>query len=314
MKVIITEKIHNVGIEMLTKYMDVILAYNVGQDKFIEMCINENVDAIVIRGIPYRITKDLIDKTPNLKGIAANVIEVSNIDTEYCKQKNIPVFNVPGGSSDAVAELAFGLLIAIARNICAADHNVRHLGIYNKHLHVGTLLQQKTLGIVSVGRIGMKVAKYAKAFDMNVIGYDPYISQETAEKSGITLLSLDEVFRNADFISVHTPLTSQTKDMINKDLFNIMKSSAMIINTGRGGVVNENDLIDALKSKKISGAAFDVFAQEPPLKHPLFELDNVICTPHIGGSAEEAQKFMAKSCCSRLLEYLGFNIEMEGTI
>ena len=309
MKVIITEKIHNDGIKLLKKYMDIIYAYDLDQEKFMEICIEENVDAIVIRGIPYRVTKELIDKTPNLKGIAASVVEVSNIDTEYCKQKNIPVFNVPGGSSDAVAELAMGLIIGLARNIYAADYNVRYKNIYNKHLHVGVMLKDKTLGIISYGRIGKRLANFAKAFDMNIIAYDPYVLEGDTEE--ITLLKIEEVFKNSDFISVHTPLTPQTRNMITKDLFNLMKPTAFFVNTGRGGVVNEDDLVDALKNNKIAGAASDVFAVEPALNHPLFGLDNVICTPHIGGSTEESQKYLAQSSVSRLLNHLGYKVDLE---
>lgn len=304
MKALITEKIHDVGLQMLSEHMDLAYAYDLTMEEFVPACIRENPDAIVIRGIPYRITREIIDGCPNLKAIAVNAIGVDNIDTAYCKEKGIPVFNVPGGSSEAVAELSFGLILNLARNISAADYNVRHQGIYNKHLHVGVMLKDKTLGIVALGRIGSYVAKYAQAFEMRVLGYDPYVTPEQAAGRGIEYATLERLFSESDFVFVPAPLTKDNYHMVDKHLIDLMKPTAMLIDTGRGGVVDENALYDALKEKRIRAASMDVFEREPPLGHPLLSLDNVVCTPHIGGSAEEAQAFIARSCCGQLLKYL----------
>lgn len=306
MKVIITEKIHDAGIEILKGYFDTIIyAYNMGQEKFLEMCKQENVDAIVIRGIPYMVTRELIDATPNLKAIGANVINTSNVDEEYCKEKGIPVFNVPGGSSDAVAELAFAFMLNLSRKIVEADYSVRHLNTFNKHNFVGTMLKDKTLGIIALGRVGQRVARFAKAFDMKIVAYDPYHTQESAAEHGARLTSLDEVLAVSDFVSIHSPLTPETRNMFNERTIAKIKPGAYLVNVARGGVVDEDALAKAIESGKIAGAAIDAFAVEPPnYEHPLFSLPNVICTPHIGGSTEESQYLMGTTCCGRLVEYL----------
>lgn len=304
MKALITEKIHDIGLNMLAEHMELVYAYNMTMEEFVPACIRENPDAIVIRGIPYRITRQIIDGCPNLKAIAVNAIGVDNIDTAYCQEKGIPVFNVPGGSSEAVAELSFGLILNLARDISAADYNVRRQGIYNKHLHVGVMLKGKVLGIAALGRIGSHVAKYAKAFEMRVLGYDPYVTARQAAEMGVESVTLERLFSESDFVLIPTPLTKDNYHMIDGHMIGLMKPTAMLIDTGRGGVVDEDALYAALKEKRIRAAAMDVFEREPPLGQPLLSLDNVICTPHIGGSAEEAQAFIAKSCCGQLLEYL----------
>lgn len=305
MKALITEKIHDIGIQMISEHMDLVCAYHMTMEEFLPFCIKENPDAIIIRGIPYRITRELIDSCPNLKAIAVNAIGVDNIDTAYCKEKNIPVFNVPGGSSDAVAELAFGLILNLARNISVADYTVRHEGIYNKQLHIGTMLQGKTLGIVAMGRIGSRVAKYAQAFEMKILGYDPFLTPEQMAERGAESADLERIFSESDVVFVPAPLTKDNYHMIDRHLIDLMKPTAMFVDTGRGGVVDEEALYDALKEKRIRAASMDVFEKEPPLGQPLLSLDNIVCTPHIGGSAEEAQIFLAKSCCGQLLNYLG---------
>lgn len=305
MKALITEKIHDIGIQMVSEHMDLVYAYNMTMEEFLPFCIKENPDAIIIRGIPYRITRELIDQCPNLKAIAVNAIGVDNIDTDYCKEKNIPVFNVPGGSSEAVAELSFGLILNLARNISVADHTIRHKGVYNKQLHIGTMLKGKTLGIVAMGRIGTRVARYAQAFEMKVLGYDPCLDPEQMAQRGAEFADLEHIFSESDIVFVPAPLTKDNYHMINKHLIDLMKPTALFVDTGRGGVVDEAALYDALKEKRIRGASMDVFEKEPPLGQPLLELDNIVCTPHIGGSAEEAQIFLARSCCGQLLSYLG---------
>lgn len=304
MKALVTEKIHDVGLHLLAEHLDLVYAYHMRMDEFVPKCIEENPDAIVIRGIPYQITREIIDGCPNLKAIAANVIDVSNVDKAYCREKNIPIFNVPGGSSEAVAELSFGLLLDVARNISAADRKVRCDGVYNKQLHMGVTLRGKTIGIVALGRVGQAVARFSKAFGMRVTGYDPFLPVERAEALGIELLPLEQLFRASDFITIHTPLTEETRHMIGKPLLDAMKPGAILVNTGRGGVVDEAALYEALKEKRIRGAGIDVFEREAALDNPLFTLDNTVCTPHIGGSAEEAQVYMATSCCTQLLKYL----------
>ena len=234
-------------------------------------------DAMVV-GIE-KITGRVIQAGKKLKVIAKHGAGVDNIDMETATKNKIVVTSAPGANSDAVADMTFGLFLALARKIPYADQSVKGGGWPR---FVGTGINQKTLGIIGVGQIGKKVAKRALGFDMKVLVYDVVKDDAFAETIGATYVTLDEIYTNADFISIHVPLIEATRNMISAREFGLMKKGTFLVNVARGGVVDEKALFDALKENKIAGAACDVFTQEPPAKgNPLLTLENVIATPHM---------------------------------
>jgi len=214
---------------------------------------------------------------------------LDNIDVEYAKSKGIKVINTPGATSISVAELTIGLLLAVMRKIAYADREMRN-GAWPKKKCKGIEMYGKTLGIIGIGRIGREVAKRAKAFGMRVIYYDVYRPDGATERElGIEFRELDTLISEADVITLHVPLVSQTKHLINRERIAKMKDGAIIINAARGGIVDEEALYEALKSGKLYGAALDVYENEPLKESKLFELDNIVLTPHIGAQAKEGQ-------------------------
>lgn len=285
MRVLVSDTISEKGLDVLQKKYDVVMKeYLPG-----ELLNNiENFDALIVRS-RTKVTRNVIDAGKNLKVIGRAGVGVDNIDVSYATNKRIPVVFAPRASTISVAELTFGHMLCLARMIPQAHMSLKKRK-WEKKRFIGVELHGKTLGLVGMGRIGSAVAERAKIFGMKVIVYDPYISKEMAEKVGATLMSLDDVIKKSDFISIHAMLTDETRGMINKEKLNMMKSTAYIINCARGGIINENDLYDALKENKIAGAALDVYNVEPPLNSKLLELDNIIFTPHIGASTHGAQE------------------------
>ncbi|MHC4943849.1 MAG: NAD(P)-dependent oxidoreductase [Planctomycetota bacterium] len=227
-------------------------------------------------------TKDYIDNAPGLKLIIRGGVGIDNIDTAYAKEKGIEVRNTPAASSIAVAELAFTLMIALPNHVIKGHNGMRD-GNWLKKECKRTELYKKTLGLIGLGRIGLETAKRAKAFGMDVIAYDVVKSDQDVAK----YVELDELLARADYISLHLPLTDDTKGMVNKDLIAGMKDGVYIVNTGRGKTVNEADVADALKSGKIAGYGNDVWYSDPPESTPLTDAPNVVLLPHIGASTKE---------------------------
>ena len=246
-----------------------------------------NYQGIIIRS-STKLTSDLIERGDNLKVIGRAGVGLDNVDIKAATKKGIIVMNAPGGNTISTCEQTFALMLAIARNIPFAHASLKAKK-WERSKFKGTELYSKVLGVVGLGRIGKEVAKRAMAFGMEVLVYDPFISEDVAEKTGIKLVGLKEIYKNADFITTHTPLTKETKNLISSKEFAQMKPSAFVINCARGGIVDEDALYQALKSKKIAGAALDVYSKEPPLDSKLLELENIITTPHLGASTEEAQ-------------------------
>jgi len=241
----------------------------------------KDADVLCVRS-KTKPNKEFIDSAPNLKLIIRGGVGIDNIDSAYCKEKGILVRNTPSASAIAVAELVIAQMLTIQRRIVEA-HNTTNAGQWEKKNLKGAEIYQKTLGLIGIGRIATEVARRANAFGMKVIAYDPYVKEhEIAE-----LRSLEEVLKGADFISLHIPFTDETADLINKETLSLMKSNAVIINTARGKVINEDDLAEALKSGTIRYAAIDVYRQEPPQGSPLIGLNNVLLTPHLGASTGE---------------------------
>jgi D-3-phosphoglycerate dehydrogenase len=258
-----------------------------------------NVDAMIV-GIE-KITGRVIQGGKKLKVVAKHGAGVDNIDLEAATQRGIVVTSAPGANSDAVADLTIGFFLALARKIPFADRSVKD-GIWPRM--VGAQVNQKTLGIIGVGQIGKKVARRALGFDMNVLVYDVYKDEEFSKKYGITYLPIDELLTRADFISIHVPLTPETRNLIGPREFGLMKKDVCLVNIARGGVVDESALYDALKNDAIRGAALDVFSQEPPDKNPLLELDNLIATPHMGGYTQEALNETGMICVRNIIDTL----------
>ncbi len=251
-----------------------------------------DADALIIRSAT-KADAELIQAAPKLKVIARAGVGVDNVDLNAATRQNIAVMNTPDGNTVATAEHAFGLMLALARHIPQAHASMQDKK-WDRKSYMGVELRGKTLGVVGFGRIGRAVAKRAQAFDMKVIAHDPYIPLDIAQDFGVELVSLDELFGRADFITLHTIINGETRQMINKDSLARMKSGVRIVNAARGALINEADLAEAIKSGHVAGAALDVYGEEPPPPdHPLVGLPNVIDTPHLAASTEEAQVAVA---------------------
>ena len=244
-------------------------------------------EVIIVRS-KTKVDKAMIDKAPKLKFIIRGGVGVDTIDVEYAKQKGIAVDNTPEASSLAVAELAFALMIAMPCHIAEADASMKQ-GKWLKKEFEGGELFKKTLGVIGFGRIGVAVADRAKAFDMEVLGYDPLIPADEIQKRGGIPVTFDELLAKSDVITMHIPLTAESRGMLNADAFAKMKDGVRIVCAARGGVIDEEALLQALESGKVAAAGLDVFMAEPPGLTPLVSHPRVICTPHIGAQTGEAQ-------------------------
>ena len=251
-----------------------------------------------------KVTADIIEAAENLKVIGRAGTGVDNIDMLAATKKGVVVMNTPGGNTVTTAEHAVAMMLSLARHIPQATVSMRK-GEWEKKKYEGTEITGKTLGILGVGNIGSVVASRAIGLKMNVIAYDPFISAEAADKLGVTLVTLEELFAKSDFISIHVPLTNETKNLVNAEAFAKMKKGVRIINCARGGIVNEGDLAEAVKAKQVAGAAFDVFEKEPPpADNPLLQIEEVILTPHLGASTKEAQESVAVAIAEQIADYL----------
>lgn len=248
--------------------------------------IIKNYDAILIRS-GTKLTKDIIEAS-ELKIIGRAGVGLDNVDINAATKKGIIVVNAPGGNTISTAEHTMSLIMALSRNIPQADKSLKS-GEWNRKKFMGSELYGKTLGIIGLGRIGIEVASRAGSFKMNLIAYDPHLSVEKAKRLKIELVDLEELLKSSDYITVHTPITEQTRHMLGEKEFKMMKYGVRVINAARGGIIDEEALYKMLESGKVAGAALDVFEKEPPAGSPLLKMDNVIATPHLGASTEEAQ-------------------------
>ena len=263
--------------------------------------INE-YDGLAIRS-NTKVTPEIIKHAKNLKVIGRAGIGVDNVDIEAATANGTIVMNTPFGNSITTAEHTIALMMALARNIPIANIST-HLGKWEKSKHTGTELYSKILGMIGCGNIGSIVADRAKGLKMHVKVYDPYLTEERAQEIGVEKISLESLLKQSDFITLHVPLTDTTKNIINSESINQMKDGVRIINCARGGLVNEEDLANAIKSGKVSGAAFDVFINEPAKSNVLFGLDQMVVTPHLGASTEEAQENVAIQVAEQMSNYL----------
>ena len=262
-----------------------------------------NYQVVVVRS-RTKITKDLIQRADKCKVIARVGVGLDNIDQDAAKEKNIRVINAVEGAMNAVAELVVGLMLSLAREIPRADREVRNGNWIKKEL-MGTELRGKYLGIVGLGNIGKRLGRLAKSFNMNIIGFDVMpIDEEFSKEVGLMKADLGTLLASADYVSLHVPLLDSTKHMINAEKISTMKNTARIINTSRGGVIDEDALYDALKNGNLGGAALDVFEIEPATSNNLRELPNFVSTPHMGAQTKEAQSLAANVIAEKIIQIL----------
>jgi D-3-phosphoglycerate dehydrogenase len=303
MKVLISDNLHPDGIAILERHPNIEVEVRPGLSPAELKEAIKDADALAIRSAT-KVTADLIDAAPRLKVVGRAGTGLDNVDIPAASKRGIVVMNTPGGNTITTAEHAVSLMMALARNIPQASASMRE-GKWEKKKFQGTELLNKTLGIIGLGRIGSVVAERALGLRMRVIGYDPFIPREVAVTMGIEAVSLDELLARADFITLHTPKTKDTAKILNRKAFRKMKPGVRVINCARGGLVDEEALLEALKEGQVAGAALDVYETEPPpADFPLLQLPNVICTPHLGASTEEAQANVAVAICEQILEYL----------
>ncbi len=302
MKVLVSDNISSKGLDILKKAgFEVDLKTGLKPEELKE--IIGQYDALIIRSAT-KVTAEIIEAADKLKVIGRAGTGVDNVDKIAATKKGIVVMNTPGGNTITTAEHAIAMLFSLARRIPQATASMK-AGKWEKKKFIGVELYNKTLGIIGLGRIGSEVAKRMQCMGMNVLAYDPFLSDERAEELGITKTDIENIFAQADFITIHTPLTADTKYLINKDTIAKMKNGVYIINCARGGIVNEKDLYEAILSGKVAGAAFDVFEKEPPEEgYPLIADERVICTPHLGASTVEAQENVAVAIAEQVVDYL----------
>ena len=263
----------------------------------------KDVVAMVVRS-ETKITRAVIEAAPNLRVVGRAGVGVDNVDVEAATQRGIVVMNTPSGNTISTAELTFAMLTALARKIPQANASMK-AGEWNRKSFSGVELYNKTLGILGMGRIGTEVARRAIAFGMRVLAYDPYLTLARANALQVELVELDEVFTRCDFITVHMPMSDETKGMINAAAFEKMKPGVRVLNCARGGIINETDLCAAIQSGKVAGAALDVYETEPLAKDsPLRALPQVIMTPHLGASTDEAQENVGIEVAEAISDYL----------
>ncbi len=303
MKVLISDKLSKKGIELFQKEEGIEVEVKTGMPpQELISCIGA-YDALVVRS-ETKVTAEVLAAAKNMKVIGRAGSGVDNINVSEASKRGIIVMNTPGGNTVTTAEHAISLLLSLVRNIPQATASMRE-GKWEKKKFMGVEVMDKTLGIIGLGKIGSEVAKRAKGLFMNVIAYDPYISEDAARKLQVELVDLESIYKRSDLITVHVPKNTETSYMINHETIQKMKDGVRIVNCARGGLVDEKALTEALLSGKVAGAALDVFEKEPPAPdNPLLGIPTVICTPHLGASTEEAQDNVAIAIADQMVDYL----------
>lgn len=314
MKIVVTELIWDEGLDILRTAGEVTYDPDLWKSEKLFSAIAD-ADAVIVRN-QTRVNKEFLNAGPKIRVVGRLGVGLDNIELEACRQAGVSVVFAKNANAISVAEYVFAAILGFSRKLDLATADVKK-GNWSRKQFTLSELYGKTLGLIGVGEIGTRLARRAKAFGMNLVGYDPFLPpyELACSDLGVQLTDLKEALIQADFISLHVPLTDKTKNLINKETLSLMKPTAVIVNTSRGGIINEDDLYVSLKNKQIAGAALDVLASEPPEGSPLLELDNIILSPHIAGLTEEAQvrtsvlvarevcKVLygqASSCCVRL--------------
>jgi D-3-phosphoglycerate dehydrogenase / 2-oxoglutarate reductase len=302
-RVLVSDKLSETAVQIFRdRGVEVDYRPDLGKDKEALLAVIGDYDGLAIRSAT-KVTPKMIAAAPRLKVIGRAGIGVDNVDIPAATQRGIVVMNTPFGNAVTTAEHALSMMMAMARQIPEANAST-HAGKWEKNRFMGVELYNKTLGVIGCGNIGAIVADRALGLKMRVIAYDPFLSAERAMEIGVEKVELDEIFKRADFITLHTPLTEKTRNIINAEALAKCKKGVRIVNCARGGLVNEDALYDALISKHVAGAALDVFEVEPAISHKLFNLDNVVCTPHLGASTGEAQENVALQVAEQMADFL----------
>ncbi|MGH7867427.1 MAG: hydroxyacid dehydrogenase, partial [Candidatus Dormibacteraceae bacterium] len=299
-RILVADPLAEDGIERLRKSAEVEVRTKQSEPALVEMI--GDFDALVVRS-ETKVTAPLLEAAHRLKVVGRAGVGIDNIDVAAATSRGILVVNAPRGNIIAAAEHTIGLLMALARNIPQADASIRR-GEWERKKYTGVEIRGKVLGLLGLGNIGSEVAKRAQGLEMEVISFDPAITAERAEQLKVTLVTLKELFGQADFVSVHVPLVEATRNLVDGRLFKLAKPGLRLINAARGGIVNEEALAEALRQGQVAGAAADVFGQEPLGASPLLDLPNFIATPHIAASTTEAQKSVAFDVAEEVLAVL----------
>ncbi len=299
-KILITDGLDETGQSILRASADVDDKSGISAEDLVNVI--GDYDGLIVRG-RTRVTAAVFDAAPRLKVVGRAGVGVDNIELDAAKKHNVAVVNAPTSTTIAVAELAFGLLVALAREIPRGDASMKQGNWIKKEME-GVELNGKTLGVVGYGRIGTEVGRRAAAFGMNVIVYDPNVTEDELVHGDAEPVSLQDLFAWSDFLSLHLPLNVQTRDLIGQSEFSQMKDGVRIVSTARGGIIDEAALLDALNKGKVAGAALDVFSKEPPGLTELVAHPRVIATPHIGAQTAEAQSRAAEDIAAEVLAAL----------
>lgn len=287
-KILVSDQLSEEGLKILKDVKEFRVDVNTELKPDALKEVIKDYDALIVRSAT-KVTKDIISAASKLKVVGRAGVGLDNVDLEAATQKGIIVMNTPAGNTISTAEHTVSMILALSRNIAQASASTKK-GEWKRSKFMGVELYGKALGIVGFGRIGREVAKRALSFGMNVMVYDPFLSREVAEGLGVDVVELKDLLAGADYITVHTPLTEETKHLISTQEFAIMKKGVRVINCARGGIIDEIALVNAIKEGKVAGAALDVFEKEPVApENELLKLDNVVVTPHLGASTEEAQ-------------------------
>ncbi len=304
MNILICDPISEKGISLLQQKPEfdvTVQEKRLSEDELLPVV--KDVDAMIVRS-ETKVTKKVMENAPNLKVVGRAGVGVDNVDVETATQRGVVVMNTPSGNTISTAELTFSMMLALARNIPQAHMSMKN-GEWNRKAFKGVEVYEKTLGIMGLGRIGSEVARRANAFGMRVVAYDPFLSLARAKALQVELMEPEEIYPIADFITVHLPMTDETRGMINAATFAKMKKGVRILNCARGGIINEQDLCEAIESGQVGGAALDVYETEPaPEDLRLRKLPQVVMTPHLGASTEEAQENVGIEVAEAITEYL----------
>jgi len=302
MKILVSDPLSQRGLEILEKEKNLRFDLKPGLAPEELKKILPEYDAIIIRS-ETKLKADIIEAGNRLKVIGRAGIGLDNVDLSAATKKGVVVMNTPQENAIAAAEHTIAMMLAASRKIPQATASMR-AGKWEKKKFMGVELYNKTLGLIGIGVIGTIVADRARGLKMKAIGYDPYLPAEAAEKKGVELVSLDELLSRSDFITIHTPLTEETRDLIDENALSKMKDGVILVNCARGGIINEKHLYEAIRAGKVAGAALDVFEKEPATGNPLLELEGVISTPHLGAATGEAQENVAIAIAQQIVDYL----------
>ena len=312
MKCLIIDRVYAGIAEELGKVMEVKTAAHLPAPKAELLADIADADVLIMRVDP-KIDKEVLDAAKNLKVIGVCSVGLNHVDMEYAKEKGIQVFNAPGLNANAVAELTFSKMLDLSRGTMVANHDVKVKHEWDKYKFEGRELRGKTLGIMGFGRIGRRVGELGRAFGMTIVAYDPFLKAEDFAKENATGMTIEEMLPVADFISIHVPLTPETKNLFNKESLGKMKNDAVVLNMSRGGIVNEADICEALKAGQIGAYATDVMENElagsgltgnDSFASPLFDCDNFIVSPHIGAQSVDASRDIGVHIIAKVKEAL----------